>query len=113
MALHVCQTLHPHDTSQFFSNLSLQTGLRALNDSCQLHCCTLLLMTLVVFMQSMGLLNENNSLYIHVTDSCPCLQFDGGSETVTGTNAPCCGNVNHFDLSFFGFQKLAHPLMAL
>ncbi|KAL3157021.1 hypothetical protein ABBQ38_001272 [Trebouxia sp. C0009 RCD-2024] len=52
----------------------------------------------------------DNSIYVRVTDSCPCLQFDGGSKTVTGTNPPCCGNVNHFDLSFFGFEKLAHPI---
>ena len=65
-------------------------------------------------LQSMGLLNEpDNSIYIHVTDNCPCLQYDGGSTTVTGVNPPCCGNVNHFDLSYFGFQKLAHPAYGL
>ena len=66
-----------------------------------------------VLMQSLGLLTGDNSIYIHVTDSCPCLQYDGGSTTVTGTNPPCCGNVNHFDLSFFGFEKLAHPAYGL
>lgn len=60
--------------------------------------------------QALGLLNEpDNSIYIHVTDNCPCLQYDGGSTTVTGDNPPCCGNVNHFDLSYYGFEKLAHP----
>ena len=51
----------------------------------------------------------DNSIYVHVTDNCPCLQYDNGSTTITGQNTPCCGNVNHFDLSYFGFQKLAHP----
>ena len=25
-------------------------------------------------------------------------------------NAPCCGSVTHFDLSYFAFEKLAHPV---
>lgn len=62
-------------------------------------------------LQSLNLTTPtDNSIYVRVTDSCPCLQFDGGSKTVTGVNPPCCGNVNHFDLSFFGFEKLAHPI---
>ena len=60
-------------------------------------------------MQTLGLTSEANSIYVHVTDNCPCLQFDGGSDTITGVNPPCCGNVNHFDLSYWGFQKIAHP----
>ncbi len=60
--------------------------------------------------QALGLLNEpDNSIYIHVTDNCPCLQYDNDSTTITGDNPPCCGNVNHFDLSYYGFEKLAHP----
>lgn len=65
----------------------------------------------LVPVQSLNLTTPtDNSIYVRVTDSCPCLQFDGGSDVVTGTNPACCGNVNHFDLSFFGFEKLAHPV---
>ena len=64
----------------------------------------------VYILQTLNLTSQpDNSIYIHVTDNCPCLQYDNGSTTVTGVNAPCCGNVNHFDLSYFGFERLAHP----
>ena len=65
---------------------------------------------LCVVVQALGLTNlPDNSIYVHVTDNCPCLQYDGDSTTITGDNPPCCGNVNHFDLSYYGFEKLAHP----
>lgn len=59
--------------------------------------------------QRLGLTSPTGSIYIHVTDNCPCLQYDNSSTTVTGVNPPCCGNVNHFDLSYYGFERLAHP----
>lgn len=41
---------------------------------------------------------------ITIIDSCPCI-FVGGRRQQF-----CCGPIDHFDLSFWAFDKLAHPL---
>ena len=57
-----------------------------------------------------GLTTAANSIYVRVADNCPCVQYDADTGAETGVNAPCCGNVNHFDLSYFAFEKIAHPV---
>ncbi|KAK9827704.1 hypothetical protein WJX81_002445 [Elliptochloris bilobata] len=55
--------------------------------------------------------------FITITDNCPCVQYSGaegsGSANQTGTNPPCCGDIYHFDLSYWAFQNLAHPLYGI
>ena len=57
-----------------------------------------------------GLTTAANSIYVQVTDNCPCVQYNSTTGAENGVNPPCCGNVNHFDLSYFAFEKLAHPV---
>ena len=57
-----------------------------------------------------GLTTPSGSIYVKVTDNCPCVQYDVTTGAETGVNSPCCGDVNHFDLSYFAFEKLAHPV---
>ena len=57
-----------------------------------------------------GLTTPSGSIYVKVTDNCPCVQYDITTGKETGVNAPCCGDVNHFDLSYFAFEKIAHPV---
>ena len=57
-----------------------------------------------------GLTTAANSIYVRVADNCPCVQYDATTGAETGTNPPCCGDVNHFDLSYFAFEKIAHPV---
>ena len=61
-------------------------------------------------MRVQGLTTEANSIYIRIADNCPCVQYDSTTGAETGVNSPCCGNVNHFDLSYFAFEKVAHPV---
>ncbi|GMH42136.1 hypothetical protein BSKO_10055 [Bryopsis sp. KO-2023] len=44
------------------------------------------------------------SIVITIIDSCPCVYIGGRKQ------ASCCGPLPHFDLSFWAFNKLAHPL---
>ncbi|GMH42137.1 hypothetical protein BSKO_10056 [Bryopsis sp. KO-2023] len=44
------------------------------------------------------------SIFITIIDSCPCVYIGGRKQ------ASCCGPLPHFDLSFWAFNKLAHPL---
>ncbi|EIE19971.1 hypothetical protein COCSUDRAFT_67654 [Coccomyxa subellipsoidea C-169] len=60
--------------------------------------------------QSVQCWDDDASIYVVVTDSCPCIQTDVNTGAVTGTNPPCCGDIYHMDLTYWGFQKLAHPL---
>ena len=60
-----------------------------------------------------GLTTAANSIYVRVADNCPCVQYDTNTGAEVGVNSPCCGNVNHFDLSYFAFEKIAHPVRAL
>jgi len=48
--------------------------------------------------------NDTDSIFVTITDTCPCT-----SATANNT-AWCCGPVQHFDLSFWAFERLAHPL---
>lgn len=48
--------------------------------------------------------NDTESIFVTITDTCPCT-----SATANNT-AWCCGPVEHFDLSFWAFERLAHPL---
>ena len=38
---------------------------------------------------------NQSSLFVVVTDTCPCLQPDPNTGAVTGTNSPCCGDIYH------------------
>ena len=38
-----------------------------------------------------------------IIDTCPC-DYEYGTQEI------CCGPVPHFDLSFYAFEKLAHPI---
>ncbi|KAF6266008.1 hypothetical protein COO60DRAFT_638698 [Scenedesmus sp. NREL 46B-D3] len=52
--------------------------------------------------------DEQQVITVRVADSCPCnyfIKFTGE----TRLQPWCCGGNNHFDLSVFAFQKLAHP----
>ncbi|KAJ9505556.1 hypothetical protein QJQ45_028036, partial [Haematococcus lacustris] len=53
---------------------------------------------------------------VRIVDSCPCVQVlpDGAPTVKPGGEVRrqewCCGPVNHFDLSYWAFEQLAHPL---
>ena len=40
-----------------------------------------------------GLTTDANSIYVKVTDNCPCIQTDATTGAETGVNPPCCGDV--------------------
>lgn len=46
-------------------------------------------------LQSVRCWDDNASIYIIVTDNCPCIQTDANTGAVSGTNPPCCGDVYH------------------
>lgn len=56
------------------------------------------------------------TLRIRIADSCPCTQvLQAGAPGVkpggeTRTQQWCCGGIYHFDISYWGFEQLAHPL---
>ncbi|KAK9839232.1 hypothetical protein WJX81_002973 [Elliptochloris bilobata] len=56
-----------------------------------------------------------DSIIVHITDMCPCVQYEDTEHPsrVTGVNTPCCGDVYHFDLSYWAFERLAHPLYGI
>lgn len=58
-----------------------------------------------------GLLQDNFSIYIQITDDCPCLSFDYSSATpvLTGVTPLFCTTVTHFQLDYQAFEQLAHP----
>ncbi|GFH29604.1 expansin-like EG45 domain-containing protein [Haematococcus lacustris] len=53
---------------------------------------------------------------VRIVDSCPCVQVlpDGAPTVKPGGEVRrqewCCGPVHHFDLSYWAFEQLAHPL---
>lgn len=51
--------------------------------------------------------DESTSIFITIIDTCPCI-FRGGRRQKW-----CCGPIDHFDLSFWAFDKLAHPLYGM
>lgn len=51
--------------------------------------------------------DENQSIIITIVDSCPCV-YKGGRK-----QPHCCGPIDHIGLSFWAFNKLAHPLYGL
>ncbi|CAL5225943.1 g8740 [Coccomyxa viridis] len=53
---------------------------------------------------------NTSSIFVVITDNCPCIQTNVTTGEVNGVNPPCCGDVYHMDLSYWGFQQLAHPL---
>ncbi|BDA51307.1 hypothetical protein COCOBI_18-1840 [Coccomyxa sp. Obi] len=61
-------------------------------------------------LQSVRCWNDNASIFVITTDSCPCVQTDPNTGAVTGVNPPCCGDIYHMDLTYWGFEQLAHPL---
>ncbi|KXZ56876.1 hypothetical protein GPECTOR_1g790 [Gonium pectorale] len=60
--------------------------------------------------------DPNQVVTVRIIDSCPCRQVL--AETAPGVQKGgeirrqewCCGGQNHFDLSFFAFEQLAHPV---
>lgn len=48
--------------------------------------------------------NESKSIVVTTIDSCPCKYIGGRNQSV------CCGPIDHLDLSYWAFNKLAHPL---
>ncbi|KAF8059424.1 erkB [Scenedesmus sp. PABB004] len=52
--------------------------------------------------------DDAKSIVVRVGDSCPCQQ-----KKPDGSTQPqfwCCGGANHMDLSYWAFEKLAHPV---
>jgi len=47
--------------------------------------------------------NENATIKVRIIDTCPC-------DYITGKQEICCGPVMHFDLSYWAYERLAHPL---
>ncbi|KAI8470025.1 MAG: hypothetical protein J3K34DRAFT_521703 [Monoraphidium minutum] len=74
--------------------------------------------------EELGLVNtqcwdESREQIIRVIDTCPCRQVlpDGAPGVAPGGEVRrqevCCGGpagITHFDISFYGFEQLAHPL---
>jgi cullin-associated NEDD8-dissociated protein 1 len=55
--------------------------------------------------------NDANIITVRVGDSCPCIYRLNTGEV--RRQFWCCGGQNHFDLSYWAFQKLAHPVYGL
>jgi rare lipoprotein A (peptidoglycan hydrolase) len=56
--------------------------------------------------------DESKSVMVRVSDSCPCqypIKGPDGTTQEIRTQNWCCGGNNHFDLSFWAFEQLAHP----
>ena len=47
--------------------------------------------------------DRDKTLIIQIIDICPC-------DYIYGRQEICCGDIPHFDLSFWAFESLAHPL---
>jgi cullin-associated NEDD8-dissociated protein 1 len=52
--------------------------------------------------------DDNKSVTVRIGDSCPC-KYPIKETGEIRTQPWCCGGNNHFDLSFWAFEKLAHP----
>ncbi|WIA20876.1 hypothetical protein OEZ85_005223 [Tetradesmus obliquus] len=52
--------------------------------------------------------DEERTITVRIADACPCQYLI--AETGEIRHQPwCCGGANHFDISFWAFEKLAHP----
>ena len=47
--------------------------------------------------------DRNETIFIQIIDICPC-------DYIYGRQEICCGDIPHFDLSFWAFELLAHPI---
>ena len=47
--------------------------------------------------------DRNKTIFIQIIDICPC-------DYIYGRQEICCGDIPHFDLSFWAFELLAHPI---
>eukprot|EP00198_Chlamydomonas_reinhardtii_P014096 XP_001703433.1 predicted protein [Chlamydomonas reinhardtii] len=60
--------------------------------------------------------DTNKVVTVRIADACPCRQVlpDGAPGVKAGGEVRrqewCCGGQNHFDLSYFAFEDLAHPV---
>ncbi|GAX79409.1 hypothetical protein CEUSTIGMA_g6850.t1 [Chlamydomonas eustigma] len=60
--------------------------------------------------------DQDKALRIRIVDSCPCIQVlpDGAPGVKKGGEVRrqewCCGGEHHFDLSYYAFEELAHPV---
>ena len=50
--------------------------------------------------------NESNAIFVRTIDICPCRR----PSEQGGYNRACCMTAPHLDLSYWAFEKLAHPL---
>eukprot|EP00891_Asterochloris_glomerata_P000903 jgi/Astpho2/903/Aster-00744 len=62
---------------------------------------------------TLGQTTAQGSVYVTVTDNCPCAQVNTTTGLIYAYNQDCCGNVEHMDLSFNAFEKLAHPNLGI
>lgn len=46
-------------------------------------------------LQSVRCWDDNASIFVVVTDNCPCIQTDVNTGAVSGVNPPCCGDIYH------------------
>jgi cullin-associated NEDD8-dissociated protein 1 len=57
--------------------------------------------------------DDKKSVTVRIGDSCPCnypIRDPTTQKVVENRTQPwCCGGNNHFDLSFWAFEQLAHP----
>lgn len=56
--------------------------------------------------------DDTKAVTVRVADSCPCqypIKGADGKVQEVRTQNWCCGGNNHFDLSFWAFEQLAHP----
>jgi Lytic transglycolase len=51
--------------------------------------------------------NDTSPITIRVVDTCPCIQKLPGENRVQRW---CCGDQYHVDLSYWAFEKIAHPV---
>ena len=47
--------------------------------------------------------DRNKTIFVQIIDICPC-------DYIYGRQEICCGDIPHFDLSFWAFELLAHPI---
>jgi len=52
--------------------------------------------------------SDSQTITVRVGDSCPCQYNITGTGEIRTQNW-CCGGNNHFDLSVWAFETLAHP----
>ena len=52
--------------------------------------------------------SEDASVVVTITDACPCV-YPGNAY---GNKRWCCGDMDHFDMSIWAFEKIAQKVIA-